>query len=114
MSLARGLGRIARGLDLAAYFLREMILSNLRIAWDAVTPTHHMRPGILAVPLAASTDLEIWLLATLITLTPGSLSLAVSTDRATLFVHAMYVRDPERIRREIKEGLERRLLAVLR
>ncbi|MBW3600685.1 MAG: Na+/H+ antiporter subunit E, partial [Planctomycetes bacterium] len=60
------------------------------------------------------TDDEITLLANLITLTPGTLSLDVSEDRKTLFVHAMYIEDPEKLRRHVKEGMERRVLELLR
>ncbi len=73
-------------------------------------------PGVVAVPLDAKTDIEITLLACLITLTPGSVSLDLSEDRKTLFVHAMYIdnQDVEAYRRSIKEGLERRVLELLR
>ncbi len=96
------------------FFLREVIRANLRVAYDVVTPTNYMKPGIVAVPLDAKTDMEIMLLANLITLTPGTLSLDVSPDRNVLYIHAMYVEDPERLKQEIKEGLERRILELLR
>jgi multicomponent Na+:H+ antiporter subunit E len=73
-----------------------------------------MRPGIVAVPLDAQTDLEITLMANLITLTPGTLSLDVSEDRHTLYVHAMFVDSPESVRDSIKNGFERRLLELIR
>jgi multicomponent Na+:H+ antiporter subunit E len=75
-----------------------------------------MRPGIIAIPLDARTDLEITLLANLITLTPGTLSLDVSADRRVLYVHVMYIDndDIEAVRRSIKDGFERRVLEVLR
>jgi multicomponent Na+:H+ antiporter subunit E len=92
-----------------AYFLWELLLSNLRVAYDVVTVKHFMRPGILAIPLEARTDLEITVLANMISLTPGTLSLDVSSDRQVLFVHAMYLGEIE----EFKE-FERRLLRVLR
>lgn len=98
----------------ALFFFWELLLANLRVAYDVVTPKLHMRPSILAIPLEARTDEEITLLAGLITLTPGTLSLEVSADRRTLFIHAMFVEDPERFRRELKDGFERRLLEVLR
>ena len=50
------------------------------------------------------------LLANVISLTPGTLSLDVSEDRKTLYIHAMYASDPEAVREEIREGLEKRLL----
>ena len=47
--------------------------------------------GVIAIPLEARTDAEIVLLANLITLTPGTLSLDISADRKVLYVHAMYI-----------------------
>lgn len=96
------------------YFIKELVLANLKVAYDIITPTDYMEPGIIAVPLDVETDLEITLLANLVTLTPGTLSLDVSSDRKTLYVHALYVKDAESFREEIKSGFEKRLLEVLR
>ena len=73
-------------------------------------------PGVVAIPLDARTDAEITLLANLITLTPGSVSLDLSEDKRVLYVHAMYIDggDVEAYRRSVKEGLERRVLELLR
>ena len=101
-------------IHLFAVFCWELVISSLRVAWDVVTPAANRRPGIVAVPLNAKTDWEITLLANLVTLTPGSLSLDVSPDRSTLYVHAMFAEDPDEVRRSITEGFERRLLALLR
>ncbi len=101
-------------LRFAGYFFWQLLLSNLRVAYDVVTPHLYMRPGIVAVPLDAKTDQEITLLANLITLTPGTLSLDVSEDRRTLYVHAMFVDSPDEVRESIKNGFERRLLELMR
>jgi multicomponent Na+:H+ antiporter subunit E len=106
--------RVPRLLAFVAYFFWKMLEASVRVAYDILTPTWHMRPGVIAVPLAARTDLEIMLLSSLITLTPGTLGLDVSADRRTLYVHAFYLHRPEEVRREIKEGFERRLLELLR
>ncbi|RJP74454.1 MAG: Na+/H+ antiporter subunit E [Candidatus Abyssobacteria bacterium SURF_17] len=98
----------------AFFFLWELLKANLRVTYDILTPRHRMRPAIIAVPLDAKTDMEISFLANLITLTPGTLSLEVSNDRRVLFIHAMYVTDADQFRRDIKRGLEQRLLEVLR
>ncbi len=99
---------------LAIYFLRELLVSSLQVAWDVITPTHRSRPGIIAVPIEARTDLEITILANLVSLTPGTLSLDLSSDHKALYVHAMFVDDPESIRRDIKTGMEHRVLEALR
>ena len=78
-----------------AFFSIELVKSNLWVAWDVLTPRARRRPGVIAVPLDATTDAEITLLATLITLTPGTLSLDVSGNRSILYVHAMFVDDPD-------------------
>ncbi|NLI83758.1 MAG: Na+/H+ antiporter subunit E [Deltaproteobacteria bacterium] len=96
------------------FFLKELFKANLRVARDVLTITHHMQPGVVAVPLDVETDLEITLLANLITLTPGTLSLDVSDDRKILYVHGMYVNDLKQFRKDIKEGFERRVMELLR
>jgi multicomponent Na+:H+ antiporter subunit E len=106
--------KVTRTSSFIGFFMRELVISNLRVAYDVLTPRHHMKPGIVAVPLDVRTDAEIVLLANLITLTPGTLSLDLSDDRTVLYVHTMYLDDPEELRREIKEGFERRVLEVLR
>jgi multicomponent Na+:H+ antiporter subunit E len=50
----------------------------------------------------------------LIGITPGSIALDVSDDRSTMYVHTMFADDPDRARQEIKNGLERRVLELLR
>jgi multicomponent Na+:H+ antiporter subunit E len=99
---------------LALFFLWELLLANLRVAFDVVTPRHHMRPAIIAIPLDAQTDDEITLLSNLVTLTPGTLSIDVSPDRKYLYIHSMYAQDVEAERQRIKRGFERRVLEVLR
>ena len=89
-------------------------MSNAIIAYDILTPIHHMKPGVIGIPIDAETDFEITVLANLITMTPGTLSLDISPDRKTLYVHAMYIRDPEALRAWIKQNLERRVLALLK
>jgi multicomponent Na+:H+ antiporter subunit E len=97
------------------YVIFEVVKSNLKVAYDIVTPKHHMRPGIIAVPLDARTDFEITLFANLVSLTPGTLSLDVSEDRSVLYIHVMYLGDDlDRTRREIKHNFERRVLELLR
>lgn len=100
--------------SLLLFFLWELLVSSLQVAWDVLTPTHRSRPGIIAVPIDAETELEITTLANLVSLTPGTLSLDLSSDQKTLYVHAMFVDDPNDIRRAIKDGMERRVLEALR
>jgi multicomponent Na+:H+ antiporter subunit E len=97
-----------------AFYILEVVRSNIRVAIDVVAPTSRARPGVVAVPLDARTDAEITLLANLITMTPGSLAIDVSDDRSVIYVHSMFVDDPEELRRAIKDDLEARVLELLR
>lgn len=96
------------------FFFKELIKANIEVAYDVITPTFHMTPGIVRVPLEANTNLEITFLANLISLTPGTLSLDVSDDQKVLYVHSMYISDKDEFIRGIKEGFEKRLLEILR
>jgi len=114
MGPSRYFQRLPVAVRFGGFFLWQLLLSNLRVAYDVITPQLVMRPGIVAVPLDAKTDQEITLLANLITLTPGTLSLDVSEDRSVLYVHAMFVDNPDSVRDSIKNGFERRLLELIR
>ena len=106
--------RIHHALGFAGFYIWQLIISNLRVAYDVLTPRARARPGVLAIPLNAKSDEEITLLANLITLTPGSVSLDVSSDRRFLYLHAMYIDDVDQYRESIKKSFEQRVLEVLR
>ena len=106
--------RLGRVLRFALFYLRDLIHANVRVAYDVLTPTPRMRPGVLAIPLDAKSDVEITLLANLLTLTPGSVSLDVSSDRRFLYLHAMYIDDVDEYRKSVKNTIERRVLEVSR
>lgn len=99
---------------LIVMFAKELVLSALRVAWLAVQPKLVLRPAIIAYPLTVTSDAQITLLANLITLTPGTLSVDVSTDRRTLFIHAIDMGSREALIGDIAGGFETRILAVLR
>ncbi|HVL90660.1 MAG TPA: Na+/H+ antiporter subunit E [Actinomycetota bacterium] len=105
--------RIIRVIRFVGFFLWELIAANAVVAWEVVTPSTFMRPGIIAVPVRCRTEMEVTLLANLISLTPGTLTLEVSEDRSTLYVHGLHVKSPEHLRERVGL-LENHLLEVLR
>ena len=94
------------------FYIGELIIANIIVAYDILTPRHRMKPAILAVPLEVTGDLQILSLSNLIAMTPGTMSLDVSPDRKAIYVHAMYVDDVEQSKKEIKEALEKRILEL--
>jgi multicomponent Na+:H+ antiporter subunit E len=103
-----------RMLSLAWLFLRELLLSALRVGLLVLRPRLDVKPAFIAFPLTATGDVEITLLANLITLTPGTLSVDVSADRRFLLIHAIDVRDREALVREIREGFETKVIEACR
>jgi multicomponent Na+:H+ antiporter subunit E len=106
--------RARRMIALGLLFLKELILSALRVAALVLRPQLDLRPALVAFPLTVTSDVEITLLANLITLTPGTLSVDVSADRKRLLIHAIDVADREALIRSIQEGLEAKVMEACR
>jgi multicomponent Na+:H+ antiporter subunit E len=102
-----------RLLVFSGYFTRELVVANAQVVWDVLTPRSRLAPGVAAVPLRSRTDLEVTLISNLVTLTPGTLSLAVQRDPPVLYVHGMYAEDVEEFRRSLAE-MEARMLGAVR
>jgi multicomponent Na+:H+ antiporter subunit E len=105
---------IPRIIGFIFYFLYEVIVANLQVAYEVMTPNLYVKPGIIKIPLDVTTNTEISILANLITLTPGTLSIDVSDDKKVLYVHSMYVTDKDKFIHDIKNGFERRILLITR
>lgn len=99
--------RAWRIIRLILFFVYDLCVSSVRVAYDVITPTDLSNPAILEMPLDVKSDIEILLVTNLISLTPGTLSLDVTPDRKTLIVHAMFADDPEAVIASLKSGMER-------
>ena len=97
-------------------FIRELMLSAIRVAMLVLRPDlrTRLRPEMIEFPLTVESDLEITLLANLITLTPGTLSVDVSDDRKVLLVHAIDVPDRDALIEDIRTGFERAVARACR
>ncbi len=78
-------------------FIRDLWISNFVIAWDVLTPGSNEKQGFIEIKLETQKDLHIFLLTTMITMTPGTLSLKVCEQKKTLLVHSLYNHDPESV-----------------
>jgi len=101
-------------LRLIGVFLYELVKSGVSVARMVFSPRMWFRSGILAIPLDTQRDLDITLFANLISLTPGTLSLDVSDDRRTLYVHAMHTEHPEADKQAMKQAFEKNIAEALR
>jgi multicomponent Na+:H+ antiporter subunit E len=100
--------RAIHALGLAAFFAWELLLANFRVAAD-VLHGNRIEPAVVAIPLDVTSDGEILLLSMLINITPGSVTIDLSDDRRTLYVHVMHMTSADETRRSIKDGFERRV-----
>jgi multicomponent Na+:H+ antiporter subunit E len=113
--LARGgvmpstlVSRTIHAARLAGFFAWELLVANFRVAADVLWGSR-IEPAVVAIPLDVTSDGEILLLSMLINITPGSVTIDLSDDRRTLYVHVMHMTSAEATRREIKDGFERRV-----
>jgi multicomponent Na+:H+ antiporter subunit E len=105
--------RLPRLIRLAGLFLWELVVSSARVAVEILRPFPRARPGIVAAPMRVTDETGVLLLSSLVTLTPGTLSLDVSEDGRTLFIHTMFLDDPDALRAELRDGMEARVLEAL-
>ena len=106
--------KVPQVIGFGLFYFWEILQANVRMLWVVLAPRPPIRPAVVAIPLEARTNTEVSVLANLITLTPGTLFLDVSQDRCVMYVHALYVDDVDAFRQELKDGLERRVLEILR
>ncbi|MFQ5779477.1 MAG: Na+/H+ antiporter subunit E [Nitrospiria bacterium] len=88
-------------------FLKELIKANIEVVKIVLSPNLNITPGIIAYKLDVKTDAGITLLANSITLTPGTLSVDISDDRKTLYIHALHMDNVREQEASIRDSLEK-------
>ena len=94
------------GVTLALVFIKELVKANIAVLRVVLSRRPYVRSGVVAVPTELTSDLALTMLANMITLTPGTLTLDISADRRYLFVHTLNLDDPEDVKREIRMAFE--------
>jgi multicomponent Na+:H+ antiporter subunit E len=95
-------------------FLKELILANIEVLKWVYKPELDFQPGIIALPIDVKKNWEITLLANLITLTPGTLSVDVSRDQRYIYIHAIDLPDVNQTIVGIKDTFEKAIREVTR
>jgi len=99
-------GRALRVARLAGVVLWDMVLSNIEVARRILGPESAITPGFVWVPLDLGNIHGITALASIITLTPGTLSAELTADQRHLLVHCFNLKDPEATVAAIKARYE--------
>ena len=84
----------------------DILVANFQVARLTLGPVRHLQPAFVEVPIELDNDLAISVLVSVVSLTPGSLSADLSTDRRTLLVHGLHVEDKAAMVAGIKDRYE--------
>jgi multicomponent K+:H+ antiporter subunit E len=94
--------------------LWDIIVANLTVARLTLGPIDRSRPAWLRVPLATDHPRVNALFASIITMTPGTVSAVIDEERGMLLVHALDCADAQAMVAEMKSRYEASLLRVFR
>lgn len=106
------LQRVWAIIKLLTLFIVELIKANIDVIKVVLSPKLTNQPGIVAVTTKLESDFEITLLAALISLTPGTVSMDFSEDSKTIYIHALHVPDKEEMIEQIHNSFERAIMEV--
>ena len=99
-------GRAAATLQLAGRVILDIIKANFSVAKVVLGPKHAVRPMFVQVPLDVASDFPISLLASVISLTPGTVSADIDIENRCLLVHALSTEEPDALVLQIKTRYE--------
>lgn len=103
------IGPLLRFVPLVLY---DIVIANLRVLVLIIGPARKWRPHFFVIPLDLRQPFPITLLASVITLTPGTVSANLSGDRRSLLVHGLDVEDPQKAAQHIKDRYEKALMEI--
>ncbi|WP_037073246.1 Na+/H+ antiporter subunit E [Pseudoxanthomonas suwonensis] len=92
--------------------LLDIVRSNITVARQVLGPERDIHPGFIWIPLEISNIHGIAVLTSIITLTPGTVSSALSDDRRYLLVHVLNLDDADEVIRQIKTRYEKPLMEI--
>ncbi|ADE36262.1 Na+/H+ antiporter subunit E [Methanohalophilus mahii] len=110
VSYTETLKRIPKQIHYFAILMVNIVKASIVVAKTVLQPKINIKPGIIAVPIRAKTDVGITAISNTISLTPGTLTIDVSDDRSTLYVHCLDIDNVKKIRDSIKDDLEEYVL----
>ncbi|MGB3829664.1 MAG: Na+/H+ antiporter subunit E [Ornithinimicrobium sp.] len=101
----------------AGFIAWEVVTGTATVALDAFTPGKNATPMIVEFPLRCDTDVEIAVMASSITITPGTITIGIAPALdhapASLFVHSMYSGSRAELLDELRV-MESKLLSATR
>ncbi|HSM11122.1 MAG TPA: Na+/H+ antiporter subunit E [Lysobacter sp.] len=99
-------GRVAMILVLTRRVAWDIVLSNIEVARRILGPERVLTPTFVWLPLELTNIHAITALASIITLTPGTVSAELSHDQRHLLVHCFNLKDAPALLATIRERYE--------
>ncbi len=106
------IGRLSSVPRMLCLLALDIVRSNITVALQVLGPEQKIRPGFIWVPLDIGNIHGIAALTSIITLTPGTVSSALSDDRRYLLVHVLNLDDADEVIRQIKTRYEAPLMEI--
>jgi multicomponent K+:H+ antiporter subunit E len=103
---------VPAALHLFLLVLRDIVVANIAVARLVLGPTGKLEPVFVRVPLTLTNPQSISLLASIITMTPGTVSAVLDAENRLLLIHALDCTDPGQLIEDIKRRYEQPLLEV--
>jgi multicomponent K+:H+ antiporter subunit E len=97
---------------LAGRVLWDIVRANLTVARLVLDPSRQPRPAWVRVDSTLRDARGLGLLATIITMTPGTVSCVIDEEHRFIHVHALDAGDPAAVAAEILERYERLLKEI--
>lgn len=92
--------------------LGDIVVANFEVALLVLGPAKNLNPAFIAIPLDIEHELPITLLASTVSLTPGTVSAEISEDKKWLYVHVLNLTDKDELIALIKHRYERPLREI--
>jgi multicomponent K+:H+ antiporter subunit E len=106
----RSMGRVSR---FSLRVLLDIVTSNVTVARIVLNPLREPQPCWVRVPLRLDHPNAVAAMASIITMTPGTVSCVIDEERGEILVHALDCDDPQALAREIVQRYEQPLLEIV-
>ena len=93
-------------IKLVFIFIIELVKANIDVVKIVISPKIDIHPGFYAYPNDLEEDWEVALLSSLITLTPGTVVVAISDDYSVIYIHGLDMDDADEEIATIKSAFE--------
>jgi len=92
--------------------LKDIVVSNIQVALRVLGRNRTLQPALIAYPLALNSDFPLTVLASSVSLTPGTVSVEFSDDRNWLYIHVLHMKDEQSVVKDIRERYEQPLQEI--